>query len=186
MSQLKVGFGLVAAGSVLFVVAGALRLTGENVRTFEGACWQWEGCGQYAGGGLGVPHLIVNVAVTLLALGYASLALTTQRIDRTLERGLAALAAGLLMLLAATNLPIPPGTNAAQSLELVVLYGVGFLTSLVGFGVVGTSLDRAPAPFRFAVLALPMGAVSIVAPWFTVLLVVVGVVADRKRQNSGQ
>ena len=183
MSQLRVGFGLVVAGSVLFVFAGVLRATGENVRTFEGACWQWEGCARYAGGGLGIPHMIVPAALTLLALGYGALALTPQRIDRRLERGFGTLAAGLLMLLAASNLPIAPGTNPAQSLEVVILYGVGLLTGLVGFAVFGVALNGAPAPFLLAASALPMGAVSVVAPALAVLLVVLGAAAYRTRQN---
>lgn len=183
MSQLRLGFGLVAAGSALSVVAGALRLTGENVRTYEGACWQWEGCGNYAGGGSGVAHLIVPVALTLLALGYATVALTPRRIGPTLEKGFGTLAVGLLMLVGASNLPIPPGTNPAQSLELVLLYALGFLASIVGFGAVGASIDRAPRPLRLAFLALPLGGVSIVAPWLPVL-VLVCLAAYRTRRNG--
>ncbi len=181
MSFGRLGWVPVAAACVLFFVGGALALSGAVVRV-DAACWQVGSCGRFAGGELGVPHLAVPLAITFLGVGYAVFAVsgTPPFASGAARIGLGTLATGLLAFEVANNMPIGPETNPAESLPLVVAYGVGMLAIPVGYGVTVVSLL---GPSRWAALLLPIGLSAVLAPWLPPL-VVLGVVAYRAHVNS--
>jgi hypothetical protein len=144
-----IGGALVIAGCMLCMLAGAMGFFGVDVRWME-ACWQWAGCGDLAGGGISVPHLIGPASLTLLGIGFAALGLAGRDPLRggVLRLGLVTLGVGLLSHVVGTNLPVREGSNTLESWPIVIARGVGSLAVVVGFLVTGIALVREPGPLR--------------------------------------
>ncbi len=173
MTLARVGGALVVGGGLLGILAVAIGALGTQVRWAE-ACWQWSGCDRQPGGAPGVPHLIGPAA--LVGLGIGALLLGVAGVHpaerRGVRVGLAILGLSLGSYVFATNLPIPEGTNTAQSLPIIGGLIFGALGTLVGLLVTGMSLIRLPGRPRSSgtlvlagMLFLPIGALlAVVSP----------------------
>jgi hypothetical protein len=170
----RIGGALVVAGATLCMLAVVIGLAGGEVRWAE-ACWQWDGCDRYAGGGDSVLHLITPASLTLIGIGAALLGLAGPRpFDGRLSRvGPGMTAIGLLSYVAATNMSIPAGTNTAQSLPIVVGLLVGLVATILGLVVTGLALLRRPGSSR-VVGALLLAGLALLPVSLIVMLGVTG------------
>jgi hypothetical protein len=166
MSIGRIGGALVAVGGLLGILAVAIAALGGQIRWAE-ACWQWSGCDRQSGGATGVEHLIGPATLAVLGVGTVVLALAgTGPADRGGTRvGLAVLGLGLASYVFATNLPIPEGTNTAQSLPIIFGLLIGAMGTLVGLLLTALSLVRRPGRPRSigslvlaGMLGFPVGA----------------------------
>ena len=166
MSIGRVGGALVAVGGLLGILAVAIAAFGGQVRWAE-ACWQWSGCDRQSGGATGVEHLIGPATLAVLGIGTILLAIAgappAER--RGVRVGLATLGLGLASYVFATNLPIPEGTNTAQSLPIIFGLLIGAIGTLVGLLLTALSLVRRPGGPRSigslvlaGMLGFPVGA----------------------------
>ena len=124
------------------------------------------------------PHLVTIASLVLLGSGFGVLGVFGPKPmrGRGLRIGLGAIAGGLLGLLGASIIPIPPGSNELQSWPWIISATFGVVATALGYLLTVGALVRTPGPSRvvgslFLVSGLPFLLASQVPEWRGIALI---------------